>query len=514
MNKSYVGNATKNVLSSVVQSIVNIVINLLSRVIFVRILNESYLGINGLFSNILNILSIADLGLGTAMMFHLYKPIAENNIQKIQELVVFFRKIYLYIAMAILVIGLFLVPFLKRIINLEEEIPFLHGYYILALLNVVISYLFVYRTILIIADQKNYLLNRCINIFKIITFVFQAIVLILFKQYFLYLLVALFTSLICNLWQNKIALQLYPYLKEVNITLPSEDRKKIFIDIKALFLYRISGVIQSNTDSILTSIFVGTVFVGYYSNYVLLITVIVGVLTLIFNNVKASIGNMLANKNVNKEKKWFLFKSMELVNYWLVAFCFVAFIVLSSDFIGMCFGKTYELPLVTVVLIALNFYTNNIRQTIWVFRETTGLFHQTRYITLVTAIINLFLSIIMGYFGGMGGIILATVIARMVYAWWREPQILFKQYFQITSRYYYIQYIRRILLCVIICCLTYFVCTYVSIHNVLLQFIVKVGICGVLPNIILLFIYRNTDEFKYLFEKIVKNRYVSDIMRR
>lgn len=289
MNKSYVGNATKNVLSSVVQSIVNIVINLLSRVIFVRILNESYLGINGLFSNILNILSIADLGLGTAMMFHLYKPIAENNIQKIQELVVFFRKIYLYIAMAILVIGLFLVPFLKRIINLEEEIPFLHGYYILALLNVVISYLFVYRTILIIADQKNYLLNRCINIFKIITFVFQAIVLILFKQYFLYLLVALFTSLICNLWQNKIALQLYPYLKEVNITLPSEDRKKIFIDIKALFLYRISGVIQSNTDSILTSIFVGTVFVGYYSNYVLLITVIVGVLTLIFNNVKASI---------------------------------------------------------------------------------------------------------------------------------------------------------------------------------------------------------------------------------
>lgn len=504
MSKSYATIATKNILSSVIQSSVNIVINLLSRVIFVQILSESYLGINGLFSNILNILSIAELGVGTAMIFRLYEPIAQNNIKKIQQLVSFFRRMYLYIAICVLILGMALIPFLRSIVNLEEEIPFLYGYYILALLNVVISYLFVYRTTLIIADQKNYILNRYVNIFKIITFILQTFVLIIFKQYFLYLLVALITNFICNLWQNKIAIQLYPYLKVVNITLPLEDKKKVFIDIKALFLYRIASVMQSNTDSILTSIFVGTVFVGYYSNYVLLITAIVSVLTLIFNNLKASIGNRLADKNMEKKNKLFLFRNMEFVNYWLVAFCTIAFIVLSSDFIDICFGETYKLPLIIVVLIALNFYTSNIRQTIWAFRETTGLFQQTKYITLVTAIINFFLSILMGYFWGLGGITLATVIARMVYAWWKEPQILFTRYFQASSKYYYLKYIQRLLLCVGICSITYIACSFVIIQNIIINFVVKAVICGVIPNIIFLLIYCKTEEFEYIHKKIIE----------
>ncbi len=504
MNESYAGIATKNVLSSVMQSIVNIVINFLSRAIFIQILNESYLGINGLFSNILNVLSIVDLGLGTAMMFRLYEPIAENNIKKIQQLVAFFRKMYLYIAAAVMIFGILLIPFLKSIVNLEEEIPFLNEYYILALLNVVISYLFVYRTTLIMADQKNYILNRCIIIFKFATFFLQTIVLIIFRQYFLYLLAALITNFICNLWQNKIAIQLYPYLKVTNITLPSDEKKKIFIDIKALFLYRIAGVIQSNTDSILTSIFVGTIYVGYYSNYLLVITAIVSVLNLIFNNLKASIGNRLADKNMEKKDKLLLFRGMEFVNYWLVAFCAIAFIVLSSDLIGICFGETYKLPLGIVILIALNFYTSNIRQTIWAFRETTGLFHQTRYITLVTAVINIFLSILMGYFWGMSGIILATVISRMVYAWWKEPQILFTRYFQTSSKYYYLKYFQRLLICGAVYSITYIVCSFVIIQNIIINFIVKAVICGVIPNILFLLIYCKTEEFEYMHKKIVE----------
>lgn len=497
--------AKKNILSSVMQSAINIIITFLSRVVFVQILSESYLGINGLFSNILTILSIADLGMGTAMMFRLYQPIAENNTQKIKQLVSFFKRMYLYIAFAVLALGLAIMPFLKGIINLEEDIPFLYGYYILSLLNVVISYLFVYRTTLVMADQKNYLLNQCNNIFKIITFVLQTIILILFKQYILYLLVALFTSIMCNLWQNKIALKLYPYLRKNTEILPSEDKKNVFKDIKALLLYRISGVIQSNTDSILTSIFVGTIYVGYYSNYTLIVTAIVNVLTLIFNNLKASIGNMLADKSVKKENKWFLYKSMELINYWLVAFCSISFFILSSDLVSICFGKSYQLPLEVVALIALNFYTSNIRQTIWVFRETTGLFQQTRYITLVTAVINFFLSIIMGYLWGMVGIILATVIARTLYAWWKEPQILFKSYFNTSAGYYYKIFIKRFCLCVLVCCITYFACAIVPVNNIYLSFVLKVGICCILPNSIWLFIYHKTEEFKYFSNKVVKN---------
>lgn len=504
MSKSYADMATKNVISSVIQSTLNVIITLLSRIVFVYVLNESYLGISGLFSNILSILSVADLGMSTVMMFRLYQPIAENNIRKIQQLVALFKKMYLCIAFAVLALGLAIMPFLENIINLEEKIPFLYGYYVLALLNVFISYLFVYRTTLVMADQKNYLLNRCSNIFKIITFVLQTIILITFKQYFLYLLVALFTSLMCNFWQNKIALQLYPYLKEPVEILPLEDKKSIFTDIKAMFLYRIAGVIQSNTDSILTSIFVGTVYVGYYSNYLLISTAIVNILTLVFNNLKASIGNMLADKYMEKENKQLLFWNMEFVNYWLVAFFSIVFVMLSSDFICICFGKTYELPLVIVILMVFNFYTSNIRQTLWAFRETTGLFHQTRYITLITAVINLFLSIIMGYFWGMAGIILATVIARLIYAWWKEPQILFANYFYTSAACYYKKYIKRLCLCVTICWVTYFVCSFISVQNIYLRFIIKTGICCILPNLIWLSVYYKTEEFKYFYNKIIK----------
>ena len=227
------------------------------------------MGINGLFTNILDLLSLADLGIATAMMYSLYDPIARKDTEKIKNLICFFRKIYLGIAGAVFVIGICLIPFLPRVIHLDHPIEHITLYYLIALMNVVLSYLYVYRTTLMAADQKSYILNRCIILFKFITFCAQIVVLIFTKNYLLYLLVALVINFLCNWEQNRITLSHYPYLRaNNNAQLAAEDKRTIFKNVKALFVYKVAAVINNDIDSILISIMVGTVYVGYYSNYI------------------------------------------------------------------------------------------------------------------------------------------------------------------------------------------------------------------------------------------------------
>ncbi|MBD5449299.1 MAG: hypothetical protein HDR28_03915 [Lachnospiraceae bacterium] len=504
MVESRIVKVRKNLITSVLQNVLNLTLTYVSRLIFVKVLDAGYLGINGLFSNVLNILSLADLGMGTVMMYSLYKPIAESDTKKIGALISFFRKIYLTIALSILGVGLAVIPFLKYIINLEKAIPHLEWYYVLALLNVVISYLFIYRTTLIAADQKSYILNKYVMAFKVITFVVQIAVLLMFKNYFIYLLAALVISFMSNLCQNAVAMKMYPYLKEPSSALRQEEKKKISENVKATFLYKICSTIQSNTDNVLVSIFVGTIFVGYYSNYIMIVTAVVTIVTLIFTSVKAGVGNLIASGDASENQKLFLFRVLELINFWLISFCAVCFICLFQDFIEISFGSGYLLSFSVVVMIVLNFYTSNIRQTIWTFRETTGLFHETRYITAVTAIVNIFLSLLLGCFWGMFGIIVATIIARMVYAWWKEPMILFHKYFHENPKIYYVTYIKRVCLCIIVSAATYGICNLIDIENVYVAFAMKILVCCVVPNGLFLGCYFRTQEFKYIYERTIK----------
>ena len=502
MSGSRVEKVRKNVVSSVMQNVVGICVSFFSRVIFVRVLDESYLGINGLFLNILNILSLADLGMATVMMFRLYRPIAEGDTKKISALVSFFRRIYLGIALIVFLAGIALIPFLRAIVNLKQPVPFLEGYYLLSLLNVVISYLFVYRTTLILADQKAYVLNWQTVIFKVVTFIVQGLVLILAQNYFAYLAAAVILSFISNVCQNIIALKLYPYLKGGANKLEAGERRQIFQDVKATFLYRVSGIVQSNTDNILISIFVGTVSVGFYSNYAMVVTQVSGIITLVFNSVKASVGSLIMGQDTDPEERFFLFRVIELIDFWITGFCSVCFIALFQEFIDLFFGEKFVLDMMAVIAIVLNFYTNNIRQSIWIFRETTGLFQETKYITAVTAAFNLVLSLLFGYVWGMEGILMATVLARMLYAWWKEPMVLFRAFFKRSVASYLISYFKNALLCAAMCAGVYFLCGWASLENDYLEFGVHMLICCIVPNVIFLCVFWRRNEFQYVKKRL------------
>lgn len=505
MSQSRIKNTSRNFIYAVILQIVKIALMFIVRIVFVYQLGEAYLGVNGLFTNIIGILSLADLGITTALMYSLYKPLAENNEQKIKEYIDYFKKVYYVIALIITVLGLAIIPFLKYLVNLPSEMPDIYLYYILLLANSVISYLFIYKTTLLSADQKMYIINKYDIIFQFVLSIIQIIVLLVWKSFIGYLVSNIICTFLSNVMKARKTDKVYPYLKQKKqITLSKQEKKQIFSNLFSLSFYKIGGIIQTNTDSIITSIFVGTVAVGYYSNYSTIILSVTTFLTMIFTSLKASVGNYLVFKKEEEQLK--LFNMLEVYNYWLVAFCSICFIVLIPDFINICFGEDYILSFAVLIWAVLNFYTSNIRQSLWTYRETMGVFKKTKYVTIITAIINIGLSILLGYFFGLAGIIAATVIARMIYAWWKEPLVIYKDYFKTSPMPYFITYIKRLVLLFGITAVVYLLANIISVDNIYVKFLLKCLICIIMPSIIFFVIYKNSEALNYLKSNLLKRR--------
>lgn len=503
MSESRIKNTSRNFAYAGIFQLVKIALMFIVRIVFVYKLGEAYLGVNGLFTNVIGILSLTDLGITTALMYSLYKPLAENDQEKIKKYINYFKKVYYVIALLIVVIGIAIIPFLKYLVNLPTEMSNIYLYYILLLANSVISYLFVYKTTLLSADQKMYIINRYDIIFQFILSILQIAILLIFNSFIGYLVINIVCTYLSNVFKARKADKIYPYLKEEQKdTLTKKEKKEIFSNLFSLSFYKIGGIIQTNTESIIISIFVGTVTVGYYSNYTTIILSITNFLTMIFTSLKASVGNFLVFKKKNEQLR--LFNILEVYNYWLVAFCSICFIILIPDFITICFGEQYVLSFVVLILAVLNFYTSNIRQTLWTYRETTGVFKETKYTTIVTAVINIGLAILLGYFFGLPGIIASTVIARMVYAWWKEPLVIYKDCFKSSPKQYFLTYIKRLVLLCIICTFTYVISAMLPNINIYIKFILKMLICLIVPPIMFFVIYRKSEAFDYLKKNLLK----------
>ena len=492
----------KNFIYAVILQITKMILVFGNRIIFVKILGPVYLGINGLFSNILSMLSIADLGITTAMMYSLYKPLAEHNEDKVSMYVQYFKKIYNIIAIIVFGLGILLIPFLKYMVNLPENIDNIYLYYILLVINTSLTYLLIYKTTLLSADQKMYIINKYDTIFQFILFGLQIIVLVTTKSFALYLVCNLVCTLLGNICKAKKTDELYPYLKETKMKITEKQKKEVFTNIKSLFLYKIGGIIQSNTDNILISIFVGTIVVGYYSNYSTIIMTITTFVTLIYTSIKASIGNYVNTQK--KEEQLKMYNVLEIFNFWIVGFCYICFMELIPLFVEICFGKEYLLTNSVLVWTCLNFYTSNIRQTLWAYRETTGMYNNSiKYVTLVTALINIILSIILGKYYGLNGIIAATVISRMIYAWWKEPKIIFNEYFKTSSKNYFIKYITRLLYVLIIVIMIETLWKNIIINNIYISFLIKCLITVIISTTLLILPFIKSEVIVYI-KKILK----------
>lgn len=495
--KQYV---TLNILAGSVSQVISMVLQLIGRTIFIHSLGIEYLGINAIFYNVLMVLSLADLGFGSAIVYSMYKPLAENDTDTVVALLTYYRKIYHRLAFIVAVIGIGMIPLLPYVVNLNSDIPYLPVYYLLYVANIVISYLMSYKYTIITADQKSYLITIYSLMGSIIQTIVQIIVLLVFKNFMLYLLVFIIRTFLVNWFQSNKAKKLYPYIQESK-ELDKEAKKSIFDNVKSLFLYKIGGVILNNTDNFIISIMIGTVYVGFYSNYLTIIASIYSFIDVIFGSFTSSVGSL--NASDDNDRKLKIFNVLNFIVFWIMTFCAVCFLVLFNDFITLWVGKEFVFGMLTVIIIVFNFFMPGTITAVSIYRDTTGLFRHTKFVFMITALINLALSIILGKILGLFGILLATAIARMLTNIWYEPFILYKKYFKISPIIYFKRQAIYWAISGVCCISTYLLSSTISTISVL-NLIIKIVICIIMPNIIILAIFFRSMEFKYIYKYVIK----------
>lgn len=435
MTEGRLKKSVRNIMYRFVNQIISIVLKFVSRTIFIYILGVEYLGINGLFSEILQMLSLADLGFGTAMVYSMYKPLAEHDEKRLTQLVALYKRIYTIIAVTIMVIGVSIVPFLKYLVNMDNEIPYLKIYYLLYLANTVSSYLVVYKTCILNADQKNYLISKYNTIFSIISLLATTFFLIITHNFMIYLLVQVVVTYVNNFYVSHVAEKQYPYINDKVEKLPKEEGRKIFQNVKSVFIYKAANTLVGSTDNTLISVLIGTLTVGFYSNYCMIVNNIIFFINIVFSSITASIGNMIVE--ANKKKNYDVYRLMQFVSFMLSSVTITVTYLVLDDLVKIWLGEKFVLEPLVSTAIVLNMYFSIVLMPIWSYREATGMFLQTKYVMVATAVVNLVVSIVLGRSLGLAGILFATSIARFSTYFWYEPKILFKQFFDRNVWDYY-----------------------------------------------------------------------------
>ena len=456
-NESRTKSSIKNISFSMITQISTILLNYVCRYIFIKTLSEEYLGINGLFSNILTIFSLAELGIGSAIVYAMYKPISQNDENKIKAYMEFYKKCYSIIALVILVAGLLMMPFLNFFINDSASIDIsnLNIIYLLYLIDSVFSYLYVYKSSILNAMQKNYICNQYQIICKIAMTILMCLSLIIFKNFLIYLIIQILFKLITNILISVKADKMYPFIKNTKGSkLNPDESKKIFKNVYALFCNQIGSVLINGTDNIIISKYISLVTVGLYSNYYLIINSVSNFVGQIFNAIVASVGNLSAS--ACKENTINLFNKINFINFVISFFCIIMLTCCLNDFIELSFGTKYILDSTTVIVILINFYLLSMRNVIGTFKYAMGIFWNDKYSMLIRALINVILSIIFVKYFGLVGVFLGTLVSDLLTTFWLQPYALFKYGFNINVSIYFncfFKYTLVSLIGVIICIL-------------------------------------------------------------
>lgn len=498
-----------NMVSGMLYRVLTMLTAFIVRTVFIKCLSNDYLSVNGLFSSILNMLSLAELGFSTAMVYSMYKPLAEKDYRKLSQIMRLYKRVYFIIGTVILLAGLALVPFLDLIIKNKPDIEGLTFYYLLFLFNSVISYwFFAYRSSVLQADQKAYVISNYSSIFNLIKTVAQIIVLLVFKNFTVYLV----TQMACTILQN-IAISIrakkdYPIFNNSKEELPKEEKKKIFNDVRALMLQKISFKVLNTSDSIIISAFVGFRWVGLLSNFIMIEEAVVAVLSQITTSISASLGNYFAKED--KESGYLIFKRIEFMNFWLYGFSAIALITLSNPFVKIWLGDNYVLGTLVIIALFTRFFMEGYINTMSTFRSTLGLFTQGKYLPLLVASINIALSIGLSFPLGLAGVLLATPISRMCVNGWYMPLVVHRDGFNKSVKPYYAKLVFRFILLATVVALMQLISKFVFNGGVtILNFALMTIITAILPNLIFLMIFGKTDEFKYF-----KNLVLSKILHK
>ena len=495
MPKTRTQNVMRNMWVGTLFQIISLILGFVNRTIFIKILGAEYLGLNSLFTNILTILSFAELGIGNAIIFSMYKPLSTGDEQKLKKLTNFYKQTYLKIGTIMLVVGLSITPFVPRIIESVPKISeSIYLIYILFVVDSAVSYFFSYRTCIITADQKNYIIITYTHIFKIAQMILQLVILYFTHNYMLYLILQITNTIITQIFLSYKSKKMYPYLKEINNEhLEDKEKKSILNNVKTLFIYKFGSVILNGTDSIIISKKLGLTILGLYSNYLLIINALAQIISQVLNAFTSSIGNLIAQKDVQKDKS--VFFQLFYFTIYIYAICGCCLYLLFNDFITIWLGPSYLLSNFVVAMIVLHLCVNGIQFAAFTFRNASGEFNHYKYSPIYSAVLNIVLSLYFAKIMGLGGIFLATTISRLTSATWIDPVIIFKNTFHSPVKEYFIKYIKYWIL-IILC----FIPSYLLTKNIKVTNIFLFGIKGIIIFLVttttFILLTMKTEEFK------------------
>ncbi len=501
--------AAKNFSAAMIGQISNVILNFICRTIFIYTLGEKYLGVNGLFRNILTIMSLAELGIGEAITYKMYKPMAEDDHEKVKTFMNFYRKAYWLIGTVIFLIGLGLIPFLPYLVKVEEGIEHIRFIYFLYLFNTASTYFFSYKKLIITTDQKGYIDTYNRYLFLFFQNVIQIGILLWFKNFIAYLMIKIVMDFLANVNIAHKATKMYPYITEPAQPIPQGEKREIFKQTSAMILHKIGGVCVNGTTNLLIAISIenGLSTVGFYDNYLTVCSIPLTFLMFFFVPLTASVGNLVNTSDRSHIKK--TFDKMWLMNFWLYGFVAICLFMLLNDFIGQVWiTEDYLLPMGVVFFIVFNGYLDGMRKTVSAFKTTSGLFWNDRFRPLIEAIVHLGVSILLMKYFGLIGIIAGTTASFLITTCWVEGFVVYKNVLGAKRYKFCLTYLIYLVCLGAIGAATYFATAWLTVTGIW-TFLLKAVLCVGVVNVGFLVLFCRTEAFRALWKT-----YVSPIKRK
>ena len=484
-----------------IDRVASLLIPFICRTAIIQIFGINYLGLNSLFTSILSTLNLAELGFGSAVVFFMYRTIAEEDVTKTNALLNFIKTVFRIVGTVVLVAGLLLLPFLKYLIkaDIPAEIN-IYTIYLLTLASTVLSYyLLSYKTSIFRAHQRTDIIFKISTIVTVTEKILQLVFIFICKNYYLYIAATLIACFINNTLVYIASRRQYPQYTASG-KLPKAEQKELFAKVRGLFMYKIGNVVSSSADSIVISAFLGLSIMGKYGNYYYVITTLMGFLGVYYNSIRAGIGNSIVTDSLDKNYRDF--KTFQLLQNWLVSWCAICLFCLLQNFITLYAGKDNLLPFGYTVCLCLYFWIWKIQDIVYTFKEASGLWSQDRYRPLIGAGVNLCLNVILVQFIGLYGVILSTVLASLIIDLPWAPRVLFKEYFGFSPKGYYKMLLVGFVQMLIMLLPTYLLCRLICLESVFLQLCIKAVICLVIPNTLFIAMNFRKAEFGSIMRKI------------
>lgn len=500
MENSRTKKVVLNAISSVVQQVIVVLVGFVNRKIFLVTIGVAYLGVNGLFSNILSLLAMSELGVGTAIIYSLYKPLAEGKEDEVCKLMNFYKQAYRLIAMAIVAIGVIICMFLGVFININESgftLKELQIIFLLYLLQTASTYLFSYKRSLFFADQKAYITSYIDTGFKVFISIATAVIMVVTKNFYLYLILTIILNLINNAAISFYADKRYPYIKR-KLKLETEKVRKIFGNIKNIFIHKVASTAITSTDNILISKFVGIAVVGLYSNYQLVIDSVSNIMRRILQSIQASVGNLLATEDTERAEE--ILYQATLVAHLIASFSSVALSCLVQDFIILVFGQEYTLEFSIVFISIFSFMLVLMKEPLYQFVSVSGLFKEDRTNAIIGMILNLGISLILVIRIGLAGVFLGTVISSII-TFILKINFFYSKFLRKSAMKYHIVISGYIIISFAEIAITSWLCSCLIIENTYINFLFKMGMCVLIPNLINILLFWRQKDFQKLVQR-------------